>query len=109
MNSLEFIESLTEEEYLELEKIVLLRKNHKDKFRIKISDFIQSNISELSTNLHNVLIIASKKYEYIQDLNRAIIKEEFRKQKSANELFQLMKKCNINTTYYNLVKHLNFK
>jgi hypothetical protein len=71
MDIKELIESLSEQEYTELEKIVLCKIEERENAEIKIIDFIEANKYDMSVRVKNALLRAADEDVYVKKLKRA--------------------------------------
>ena len=70
MDIKELVESLSEQEYTELEKIVLCKIEERENAEIKIIDFIEANKYDMSVRVKNALLRAADEDVYVKKLKR---------------------------------------
>ncbi len=96
-----FLESLSKQEYIELEKIVLDKKIEFENAELKILDFIETNKNDMSFKVKNALLYEANKEIYINKINKArMLSYKSIGAKTLTELEWLLRKNNIDTTYF---------
>ena len=106
MDILEFVKSLSVEEFKELEVAIKSIKEEKNKSRLTIKDFIAAHRNDMSVRLRHALEKTTySDYNYMDELNRQIVYNTHSTgQKTITELECLLRECNIDTKYYMSIK-----
>ncbi|MCX6232990.1 MAG: hypothetical protein NTZ33_15780 [Bacteroidetes bacterium] len=100
MNFKKIVDSLTEDQFLELDKIISERKAIKQA-NITFEDFIKEHKHQLSIRMFNALNNYSKEYKFINELNRKkLLKTPNIGAKSVTEFENLLKRFNYNLENY---------
>ena len=100
INLIEFVDSLSHKEYMELKEIIKSREASNDK-RLSINEFIEINKHDMSVKLISILEKASKEYTYVEQLQLAdLYRYKGVGLKTLTELEAYMVYNNISIKYY---------
>ena len=101
MNYLKFIESLDEDEYFELERVVFKIQAERDGLKTHLSHFLNRNLGKMSKKLFYVVRAFATKYTFVEDINRKeMAMQTGIGEKALKELDFLIKASNIDTEFY---------